>query len=256
MDSDETIPPDCGRGLRGLVEREIPSHVLGFIMLVHCPGYGEDGEPDFDVTMVDHVKLFRSRPELRFDHRIHEQILPAIRSACGEVAWTDLYVVHSGSDQSRPAQEKKRRRDLHILELELAERPEHPFTLFYLGMTHVHRSRFVEAVDYLRRGIARSGAGESHLDHCPDDASAHHDLGTLMMRAGRHDEAVQEYHQPLRYRPNYAATYLNLGYALKDSGRIDEAARAWDRAARLSPSDPTARQELARLGQEPALVGR
>ena len=35
-------------------------------------------------------------------------------------------------------QEKKRERDLRILHLELAERPEHPFTLFNLGMTYCH----------------------------------------------------------------------------------------------------------------------
>ena len=99
------------------------------------------------MTMVDHVKLFRNRPDLRFDHRIHEQILPAIRAAGGEVAWTDLYVVHSGSDQSPAGQAKKLERDLRILNLELAERPEHPFTLFNFGMTHCHARGFLEAVD-------------------------------------------------------------------------------------------------------------
>jgi hypothetical protein len=86
------------------------------------------------------MKLFRNRPDLRFDHRTHEQILPAIRAAGGEVAWTDLYVVHSGSDQSPAGQAKKFERDFRILDPELGERPEHPFTLFNLGMTHCHAS--------------------------------------------------------------------------------------------------------------------
>ena len=72
--------------------------VLGFLMQVHCPGGREDGSPSTNVTVVDHVKLFRNRPDLRFDGRIHEQLLPAIRRPGGEVAWTDVYVVHSGSD--------------------------------------------------------------------------------------------------------------------------------------------------------------
>ena len=186
MDSDDTIPPHCGRGLRGLADGEVPSHVFGFIMQVHCPGAGEDGTPDFDVTMVDHVKLFRNRPDLRFEHRIHEQILPAIRAAGGEVAWTDLYVVHSGSDQSPAGQEKKRERDLRILNLELAERPEHPFTLFNLGMTYVHGSRFGEAIGYLRRGIERSGPGEPHL------RKAFALLVYALMRLGRHEAAMEE----------------------------------------------------------------
>ena len=50
------------------------------------------------------------------------------------------------------------------------------------------------------------------------------------------------------HRPNYAGTYLNLGYALRVSGRNDEAAAAWKQAARLAPDDPTAKEELARLG--------
>jgi tetratricopeptide (TPR) repeat protein len=70
----------------------------------------------------------------------------------------------------------------------------------------------------------------SLIAHSPDDASAHYNLGTLLMRTNRFDEAVGVYHQSLRYRPNYAATYLNLGYALRDSGRIDEAATAWSRS--------------------------
>ena len=136
MDSDDTIPTECGRRLPSLVDHGVDPSVLGYVMQVHCPGGGENGDPETDVTVVDHVKLFRNRPDLRFEGRIHEQILPAIRRAGGKVAWTDLYVVHSGSDPSPEAQERKRRRDLHLLHLELRERPEHPFTLFNLGMTY------------------------------------------------------------------------------------------------------------------------
>ncbi len=163
MDSDDTIPWDCGRGLRRLIDREVPANVLAFVVQVHCPGGGDNGDPAFDVTAVDHVKLFRNRPDIRFDGRIHEQLLPAIRRVGGQVAWSDVYVVHSGSDQSPDAQPKKFERDLRILELELAERPEHPFTLFNLGMTYVHAGRYNEATGYLRRSIARSNADESHL---------------------------------------------------------------------------------------------
>ena len=94
---------------------------------------------------------------------MHEQILGAVRRIGGNVNWTDLYVVHSGSDQSPAAQARKLERDLRLLMLELAERPEHPFTLFNLGMTFVHANRFADGVNYLRRSISRSHPGESHL---------------------------------------------------------------------------------------------
>jgi len=195
--------------------------VLGFVIQVHCPGGGEDGDPATDVTAVDHVKLFRNRPDLRFDGRIHEQILPAIRRAGGEVAWTELYVVHSGSDQSRAAQEKKRQRDLRLLELELAERPEHPFTLFNLGMTHVHGSRFAEAADYLRRGIARSGPDESHL------RKAYALLVYAEMRLNRHEAALEACRRGRAMFPKDAELRFREGVLLHELGRHGEARRAY-----------------------------
>ena len=115
------------------------------------------------MTVVDHVKLFRNRPELRFSHRIHEQILPAIRRLGGEVAWTDIHVVPLGYDHSPEGQKRKIQRDLHLLQLELQDQPDHPFTLFNLGMTYADIKRFPEAIDCLTKSIQFSGTGDSHL---------------------------------------------------------------------------------------------
>ena len=127
MDSDDTIPAECGRQLRKLVDREVGPERAGACHAGPLSRRRRGWRPETDVTVVDHVKLIRNRPDLRFEGRIHEQILPAIRRAGGTVAWTDLYVVHSGSDPSREAQERKRRRDLHLLHLELRERPRSSF---------------------------------------------------------------------------------------------------------------------------------
>lgn len=158
MDSDDTIPEHCGRQLRELTDGNHPDNVLGYVAQVHCPGV----DP-MDVTAVDHVKLFRNQSNLRFEFRIHEQIIPAIRRAGGEVAWTDIYVVHSGSDQTEQGRAGKLVRDFRLLEKELSDRPEHPFVLFNLGMTHADAKQYESAVDYLGRCIAVSGPTESHL---------------------------------------------------------------------------------------------
>ena len=203
MDSDDTIPPECGRGLRELVENQNHPEVLAYVMQVHCPGGRRDGDRDLDVTVVDHVKLFRNRPELRFDGRIHEQILGAVRRLGGEVAWTDLYVVHSGSDQSPAAQGAEVRARPRILFLELAERPDHPFTLFNLGMTYTHAGRPGEGAEYLRRSISRSTPGESHL------RKAYALLIAAEMKQGRHDGRLR---LALRVANNSPAT-SSCGFA-------------------------------------------
>ena len=86
MDSDDTIPAECGRRLRELAYAENPEDVFGFVMQVHCP----TGETADDYTAVDHVKLFRNDPRLRFEGRIHEQVLMPIRLLGGKVLCTDI----------------------------------------------------------------------------------------------------------------------------------------------------------------------
>ncbi len=158
MDSDDTIPPECGRGLRELVENQYDPSVIAYVMQVHCLGSLEEEQAGMGLEAVDHVKLFRNLPELRFDGRMHEQILTAINRMEGNVRIqaTNLYVVHSGSDRSPAGQAKKLERDMRLLLMELAERPEHTFTLFNLGMTQLHLNRPGDAADFLRRSLPRS----------------------------------------------------------------------------------------------------
>ena len=86
------------------------------------------------------------------------------------------------------------------------------------------------------------------IDHQPADACAHHNLGILMLRSRRHDEAAQSFRQSLRHRANAPATYLHLGFALKESGRIEEAVSAWQQVLRLAPADAAALEELKQAG--------
>jgi FkbM family methyltransferase len=272
MDSDDTISSENGRKLRELVLRDGDPSVLGYVMQVHCPGPGEEGETD--LTVVDHVKLFRNRPDLRFDRRIHEQIIPAIRRAGGQIAWSDVFVVHSGSDHSPEGKERKLQRDFHLLHLELQEEPDHPFTLFNLGMTYADAGQYEAAVDYLRRSIARSGDGESHLrkayallvgalgqlkrwegawEACqeglqkfPQDAELRFRKGVLLHERGRLPAAVETYLDLLQHQEERHFTSVvrgitghlarhNLAVVYTDAGQFDQAEAQWRRIVQEVP---------------------
>ncbi len=86
------------------------------------------------MTIVDHVKVFPNWENLRFEFRIHEQILPSIRRLGGEVIFTNIHVVHIGTVHSQASRASKLARDLRLLELEQITNPNHPFVLFNLGM--------------------------------------------------------------------------------------------------------------------------
>src|SRR5438552_2893704 len=49
-----------------------------------------------DATVVDHVRLFRNHPAIRWEHRVHEQILPGIRRVGGDVGFAEVVVQHTG----------------------------------------------------------------------------------------------------------------------------------------------------------------
>jgi len=79
-------------------------------------------------TVVDHVRLFPLREDVRWNYCVHEQILPALRRANVPVRWTDVTVRHTGYT-NRALRLRKLDRDAKILREERAERPDDPFLL-------------------------------------------------------------------------------------------------------------------------------
>ncbi len=282
MDSDDTITPDCGRGVRELAYKEHdPSH-LAFLMQVHCPG-GEG-----ELSVVDHVKMFRNHPEIRFENRIHEQIIPSVRRLGGEVVWTDLYVVHSGSDQSPEAQARKRERDLYLLRLEEKERPNHPFTLFNLGMTYSDGGENAKAEPYLLRCIEHSRHGEAHirkayailassltmlrrmleaeeacrkgLELYPLDDELRFRMAIVLHEKGSLAEATSFYEDILERHEERHLTSVcvgirgemsrrNLAVIYKDMGKYRDAERQWRAILAENPNHKVALQGLEELKQ-------
>lgn len=156
MDADDTLPAECGKALRPLIALA-EDRVTGYLMQVHIPpAPGDNG-----FTIVDHVKLFRNRPSVRFEGRIHEQILESIYRSGGVIERTNLYVVHSGYDHSPEGQARKRTRDTTILALDEAERPDHPFPRFNYGMTYFHLKEYDLAITKLKECLERSKPQES-----------------------------------------------------------------------------------------------
>ena len=219
MDSDDTIDAANGRKLRELALSASDPSVLGYVMQVHCPGDGEEGAAD--VTVVDHVKLIRNRPDLRFEHRIHEQILPAIRRAGGEVAFTDIFVVHSGADHTPEGRERKLRRDFRLLDLDLKERADHPFVLFNLGMTYADAGQQEKAVASLRRSIEVADPTESHV------RKAYALLIGSYCQLDRYDDAWQALEEARRHYPDDAELLFREGVLHHHFKRLAEAEGAY-----------------------------
>ncbi|WP_437207257.1 tetratricopeptide repeat protein [Planctomicrobium sp. SH664] len=253
-------------------------------MQVHCPGREAQ-----DVTVVDHVKLIRNLPELEFEFRIHEQVLPSIRRAGGDVGWTEIYVVHSGAEHTPEVHAKKLARDFRLLELELADRPEHPFTLFNLGMTHADAGDHAQAINYLQCCLEVSPPQDSHvrkayalllgslmqarrfeeawtaseqgLQLFPDDKELLFRRAMLLHQFGRLHAAKQTYlrilNEPVERQfssvdvgiTDYKARH-NLAVVYEDLGQLDEAEMQWQMILDQHPDYAPAREGRKRLARK------
>jgi glycosyltransferase involved in cell wall biosynthesis/tetratricopeptide (TPR) repeat protein len=154
LDADDRLDEINRDKLRQLLV-SLPEANVAYSMKCRC--LAAPGQP---ATVVDHVRLFRRDPRIRWRYRIHEQILGAIRESGGQVLHSDIVITHTGyADPALRA--SKLQRDLHILEMEYAQQPHDPFTLFNLGQTFAEMHQFDRAEALLQESLQRSHPSDS-----------------------------------------------------------------------------------------------
>ncbi len=155
LDADDSLDDDNRRALQALFGR-LGDEVDAYAMKVRSR-LGPDQGP---ARLLDQVRLFRNLPLIRWEYRVHEQILPAIQRLGGCVRWADVAIDHGGYRVSA-TRRRKLERNLRLLRMDHAERPDDSFTLFNLGWTTLDLGQTAEALPLLRRSLQRSAPGAS-----------------------------------------------------------------------------------------------
>jgi tetratricopeptide (TPR) repeat protein len=217
LDADDRLDADNRDRLRACFAKladEQAAYVMKCLCLPSADGAG--------ATIVDHVRLFRNHPEIRWRYRVHEQILPAVRRQGGEVRWTDVVIHHTGY-QDAAVRAVKLQRDLRLLTLENADHPDEPFTLFNLGSVSQELGQPAAAVPLLRRSL--------ELSH-PNDSIVRK-LYALLARChrqlGQPAEALAACRAGLGHYPEDAELLFLEGVLLRQQGNRAGAEAVWQR---------------------------
>jgi tetratricopeptide (TPR) repeat protein/branched-subunit amino acid transport protein len=89
----------------------------------------------------------------------------------------------------------------------------------------------------------------------PVGARQHYNYGTALQKAGRLDEAAEQFYTALRFDPVYTKAHINLAKVLMDESKLDEAQIHYEAALRIEPNSADFHSAYAylleRLGRVP-----
>ncbi len=170
--------------------------------------------------MVDQPRLFPRRADIRWERRIHEVINPALDRSGIITKWTNIIVKHTGYVDP-VVHERKRQRNLLLLQRELAERPDDPFTYYYLGTLAFERERWKEALGYFILSQAKWGTTESIA--CKLFAM----IAWTNQILNRFREALRVCEEGLHYFPNDGELWFRKAVAHRYLLQPKEAEHCW-----------------------------
>ncbi|MGA2243228.1 MAG: tetratricopeptide repeat protein [Verrucomicrobiota bacterium] len=81
----------------------------------------------------------------------------------------------------------------------------------------------------------------------PDNAEVHNNLGNVLLQKGQVDEAIVHYQKTLQIKPDSAEAHNNLGNALLQKGRVDEAIAQYQKTLQIKPDSAGACYNLGNV---------
>jgi tetratricopeptide (TPR) repeat protein len=232
LDADELLLDGDGERLRGLLPR---TWCEGFqLSVINHTGRLGDG------TSVTHraLRMFRNRPEYRFEGRLHEQLAHRLPSYLpGRVRDSGVRIEHHGYLDAVRARRGKSQRNLGLLRLQQAESSPSAFLHFNLGSEHAalgdHRAAATELEQAWRLLGEQGGGGR---EFAPVLIKR---LVGALRACGRDEEAIARAIEGIAQFPQFTDLLFEQALASATCGQSDSAIELLERCLQLGePSGP------------------
>jgi glycosyltransferase involved in cell wall biosynthesis/Tfp pilus assembly protein PilF len=224
IDADEEVAEGSADAIR---EGLMRPHFGGFSLRIRN-FMSEEATTEYVHTPI---RLFRNHPHVRFQGRIHEQVLPRILELGWPVArLTEAVLNHYGYTPAAMSEKNKVERTVTMLERELEENPRDTFQWFNLANVRMVAAQFAEAEQAARRALDLLMDPEG-VPMDPGYVGLTYDLlATSLVAQNRSEEALALIDEAMERGFDGVTTSFERAQALLKLGRLDEALAAIDRA--------------------------
>lgn len=234
IDADETIDTENAARIRQVITRK---DIMAATIRQRIPQQAGNIATSF---YSEYCRLFRCHPAIRFEGKIHEQILPAIERQGGRVLCTDIIIHHWAYAASEGKKQRRAERNLRYLLAELEKTQDDPFLYVNLGMTYRELGQRDAAIRSFHHALAKDDGsikreliGQTHLNlaklylESGDSSSAVHHaqmvaifdpanplsdyvLATLAVEKGQFKKAILHLENVLRIAKEKAGIFPNV----------------------------------------------
>jgi len=226
LDADEVLVAEDVDRLRKLTGRTWREAF--YIVMTSYTGELGDGAAMTNNTL----RVFRNRPNYRFEGRLHEQIahnLPLY--AAGRVEQSSVRVEHYGYLGAVRDAKEKSRRNLDLLKAQQAESPSDAFLHFNLGTEYAVVGDYRSALTELEQAWSLvKSQGQEDREYVP---VLLHRLVTALRRCGRPQEAIARAEEALTRFPGFTDMVFDLALASLALNREDDAISHWKRCIEM-----------------------
>ena len=221
LDADEVLVEGDGPRLRALTAQTWREAY--YLVMTNFVGHADDGH----ALAFNALRMFRNRPEYRFEGRLHEQWSENLPAYLPEriVIAHDVRVEHFGYLGVVRDEKDKARRNLELLERQAAEGDDSAFLHYNLGAEYLALHEDEVAIDHFERAWAgvRDETGRIlSYGFVPSLASRY---VRALHSTRRYDELCRIADEALARLPGFTDILLERAAAARGQGLVDEAER-------------------------------
>ncbi|MDR1830043.1 MAG: glycosyltransferase [Candidatus Fibromonas sp.] len=224
LDADDRLPKRTVEELRQKLSQEIPNKVFSLVVCNTSDG-GKTG------VRFSHIRVFPNNPDIRFEGKIHEQILRSVRKLKLTEEKTSLEIFHTGYEDPALLKEKQ----LRNLDLYKEEYPDpmkmDPNAMHNYATSYEIMGDYENALTWLKNALEKAKK-ENYNDY---EILIPQNIARVLEHLGKKEEAMDYLNRSLAVDPCFEPSISHKARLLAESGQSEGAVKLFGYLASLVP---------------------